>query len=219
MEVKRDEITALVNAPGADIEIVNYYNEAIKLQEYAEARVIRSLDDVKLATDDLSIISRLKKAMEEKRKEYVKPLQDQAKAINDTYKTLMHPIEAADLTTRNKILAYQKEQERVRREQEEINRLRLEASQKEMELKGELTESVNLVEVIPEAPKRVSTDLGILGKATIWKFEVIDFASVPDEYKIVDAAKVGKVVRAGLRSIPGIRIYPEGTLRVTAQQK
>lgn len=215
-----EEITALVNAPGADIEIVNYYNEAIKLQEYAEKRVIRSLDDVKLATNDLSVISRLKKAMEEKRKEYVLPLQNQVTAINDTYKTLMQPIEAADLTTRNKILAYQKEQERIRREQEEINRLRMEAAQKEAALhKGEITESVNLVEVIPEAPKRVSTDMGILGKATIWKFEVIDFASVPDEYKIVDTAKVGKVVRAGLRSIPGIRIYPEETLRVTAQQK
>ena len=214
-----EEITALINAGGTDIEVVNYYNEALKLKEYAEARVIRSLDDVKLATDDLSAISRLKKAMEEKRKDYVKPLQDQVKAINDTYKTLMQPIEAADLTTRNKILAYQKEQEHIRREQEEINRMRLEAAQKEMKLKGEITESVNLVEVAPEAPKRVQAQMGAVSQRMIRKWKLVDFSLVPDQYKMLNEMLIGKMVRAGIPGgIPGIRIYEEPVLTVTPKK-
>lgn len=158
--------------------------------------------------------------MEEKRKEYVKPLQDQVKAINDTYKTLMQPIEAADLTTRNKILAYQKEQERIRREQEEINRMRLEAARKEMELKGELTESVNLVEVAPEAPKRVQTEMGTISQRMIRKWELVDFSLVPDQYKMLNETLIGKMVRAGIPSgIPGIRIYEEPVLTVTSKKK
>ena len=212
-----EETTALTNRPGADAEAVNKYNEALKLRGYAEKRIILTLEDAKVATDDLSIISRLKKAMEEKRKEYLKPLQEQTKAINDVYKILMEPIEAADRVTREKILSFQAEQGRIRREQEEINRLRIEAAQKEMELKGEITESVNLVEVLPEAPKRVSTDMGTVGQRMIRKWEVIDAAQVPEEYKVLDSAKITKVVKAGIPSIPGIRIYEEPILTVNAK--
>ena len=56
-----EEITALTNRPGADAEAINNYSEALKLRDYAEKRVIQTLEDAKIATDDLSIISRLKR--------------------------------------------------------------------------------------------------------------------------------------------------------------
>lgn len=200
--------------PETDIQVNQFYAEALKAREYAEARVITTVDDLKPATDDLSLIARLKKAMEDKRKEYVKPLNDHVKTINDAFKTLMEPIETADSITRGKILAFQLKQKLIREEQEKINTLRLEAAKKEMELKGEISESVNLVEVIPEAPRRVSTDTGSIGQRDHWTFEVLDITLVPAEYLILDSAKVGKVVRAGLRTIPGIRIYNEPILAV-----
>ena len=86
-----------------------------------------------------------------------------------------------------------------------------------MELKGELTESVNLVEVSSEAPKRISTGMGTVGQRMIRKWEVIDAAQVPEEYKILDSAKITKVVKAGIPSIPGIRIYEEPILTVNAR--
>ncbi len=210
--------TALIKiSPEADVEVKSFYAEALKLQLYAETRVITTIEDLLPASDDLLLIRRLKRTMEDKRKEYVKPLQDHVKTINDAFKTLMEPIEIADEVTEEKILAFTLKQKLIREEQEKINALRLEAAKKEMELKGELTESVNLVEVIPEAPKRVHTDIGTVGTMTTWKFEVIDFHILPDEYKLVDAAKLGKVVRAGLRSIPGVRIYSEDSLRGTTK--
>lgn len=210
--------TTLVKVkPEADAEVIAFHNEALRLQEYATARVIATAEDLKPATDDLSIIAKLKKALEEKRKEYVKPLQDHVKEINDAFKTLMQPIEEADRITRSKILAFQAEQDRIRREQEEINRLRLEAAQAEMKLKGEITESVNLVEVSPEAPKRVSTDMGAVGQRMIKKWELVDMSLVPEEYKILDSAKITKVVKAGIPSIPGIKIWSEPVLTVNAR--
>ena len=218
--IKLEEVaveTALALRPGEDVEARGYFHEALKLLEYAEARVITTIEDVKLATDDLSVIAKLKKVMENKRKSLLDPLKLQADAIRETYNYLMTPVLEADKITRGKMLAFDTEQRRIRAEQERINALRLEAAQKEMELNGELSESVNLVEVAPEPAKSVSTDMGTTRITTIWKWEVIDLSLVPDEYKILDAAKVGKVVRAGLRSIPGIRIYPEESLRVTTQ--
>ena len=211
--------TALVKVnPQNDTEVMAFYNEALELLRYAESRVIATAEDLKPATDDLSIIAKIKRGMEEKRKDYLRPFQDHIKETNAAFQTLMEPIEQADKTTRQKILAFQAEQERIRREQEEINRLRMEAARKDAALhNGEISESVNLVEVVPEAPKRVSTDMGTVGQRMIRKWEVIDFSAVPDEFKLIDAGKITKVVKAGIGSISGIRIYEEPILTVNAR--
>ena len=208
--------TALIQIrPDTDEKVVSLYQEAVKLQQYAEARVIQSDGDIKVATDDLSIIAKFKKAIEEKRKEYVGPINEHLKAVNKVFQDFTAPLTEADSITRQKILVYRKEQERIRQEQERINALRLEAARAEMELKGELAESVGIVEVKPEQPKHYRTETGTLGTVPIKKWEDVDFKLVPDEYKIIDATKVGKVVRAGVPSIPGIRIWEEETLRIT----
>ena len=214
-EEKKTETTALVKiAPSSDIEVIAFYNEAIKIRDYAEKRIIIIADDLKPATDDLSLIAKLKKALEDKRKEYVKPLQDHTKAINDAFKILIEPIEIADKITREKILAFQAKQNLIRQEQEEINRLRMEAAQKEMELKGEITEPVNLVEVAPPTPTHIRTDMGMVGQRMIRKYRIINFVLLPDQYKIENSALLNKVVKAGIPSIPGVEIYEEAALAV-----
>ena len=208
--------TALIQIrPDTDEKVVSLYQEAVKLQQYAEARVIQSDGDIKVATDDLSIIAKLKKAIEEKRKEYVGPINEHLKAVNDTFKNFAEPLNQADSITRQKILDYRKEQERIRREQERINQLRMEAARAEMELKGELTESVKVVEIAPEAPTHYRTKSGILGKFMVRKWELVDFNLVPGEYKMLNEVLIGKLVRSGIKTIPGIRIYEEETLRIT----
>lgn len=210
--------TAIVKIhPQGDGAVTLLYDEAKRLLQYAIARVVNNDEDAKIATNDLAVLAKLKKAIEEKRKEYVGPINEHLKSVNDTFKQFTEPLNEADTVTRQKVLAYRKEQERIRQEQERINQLRLEAAQAEMKLKGELTESVDLVEVKPEQPEHYRTDMGMLGKFKVPKFEVVDFSLVPDEYKTLDTVKVGKVIRAGVRSIPGLRIWEEESLRVTTK--
>jgi len=216
-EVKQEvkATTAVIQVkPEADPELVSFYGEAVKLQEYAEARTIASVEDIKSATNDLSIIANIKKAMEGKRKAYLTPIQDHVKSINETFKTLMAPIEQANTTTRSKIMAFNAEQERIRREQEAINRMKQETADREAKLKGEETKPVEVAPAIAAPPKRIDAEMGALGQRTIRKWELVDIALVPDEYKILDSAKVTKVVKAGVPSIPGIRIYEEPVLVV-----
>ena len=203
--------------PTQDQSVVALYNEAQKLQEYANSRVIVSADDTKAATNDLSLIAKLKKAMEAKRKDYLQPFQEHVKEVNEAYKTLMVPVEQADFVTRQKVMAYQREQARIAAEQEEINRLRMEAAQKEAALNnGEIKEAVNLVE-IQEVQKKVVTDMGSLGTMKVRKFAVEDITKVPAEYLRVDEVAIGKLVRAGIPSIPGIKIWTEETLKVSSK--
>lgn len=205
--------------PNEDVEVRAFYSEALKLLEYAQARVITTAEDMKPATDDLSVIRRVKKALEEKRKDYLKPFQDHVKEVNEIYKKFMEPIEQADKITGDKMLAFNAEQNRIRQAQEEINRKRMEAAEAEIKLKGELTESVNLIEVSPLAPKRVSTDMGTAGMRDNYKWEVTDFALVPNDYKIINAGVLTPIVKAskGKITIPGIRIYNEPIIAVNTK--
>ncbi len=216
-EINIEVTKALALRPGEDIEAHGYYVDGVGLLEYAEKRVIATLEDNQAASDDLTIISKLKKVMENKRKSLLDPLKLQADAIRDTYSTLMDPIIAAEKITKDKMLGYAVKQEVTRKAQEEINRKRLEAAEAEMKLNGELSESVNLVEVMPEVSKRVSTDMGSSGQRMIRKYRVVDFALLPDQYKVENSALLNKVVKAGIHEVPGVELWSEPIIAVTTR--
>lgn len=209
----------LVIKPEANDEVLPIYAKALKLLDYAEKRVIATAEDIKPATDDLAIISTVKHTLEDKRKEYTQPLQVQVKTINEAFKILMAPIEQADQLTRGKILAYQKEQDRIRTEQEYINAMKLEAAEAEMRLKGELSESVNLVTISAEAPKRVSTEMGSVTTRENWKWELTDINLLPNEYKIPDIAMLTAIAKKyhDQKQIPGVRFYNEPIIAVNTR--
>jgi hypothetical protein len=209
--------TAILNvAPAHDERVVALQNEVKGLLDYAKIRTIVTDKDVSDATNDLSLMSSLKKAIEEKRREYVDPLNTHLKTINDLFKTLSEPLSQADRTTREKVLAYRAEIERKRKEAEEINRQKEELARREAALNhGEVTIDTTPIVVPTSAPETVRTDAGTLGTQDHWIFEVTDFGLLPNEYKIVDSAKLGKVVRAGLHNIPGVRIWNEPVLKIT----
>jgi hypothetical protein len=210
---------AIVNiAPEHDAGVKALYTESLSLLTHAEALTIVTAEDNNKATGDVAIVSKLKKAIEGLRKEYVSPIREHLDAINNTFKDFTAPLDKADIIIRGKIKTYNLEQERKQKEQEEINRLRLEAAQKEAALyDGEISESVNLVEVV--APQKSVTDLGSTGMRDNWTYEVTDFAQVPDEYKMLNTSAVNSFVKSnkGTRPIPGIRIFNDRTVVVRAK--
>ena len=212
--IENGGVAMLPVKPELDLEVQGLHEEAVKLKEYAEARVITSNQDMVDSTNDMSMIVNLKKALEERRKGYVKPLNDHVKGINEAFKSIMEPIEAADKITRGKMLAYQNAQEAKRAEEEKINRLRVEAAEAEMRLKGELTAPVDMITVTPEAPKTVHGEAGDVGRRMVRKWDLVDLSQIPIDYLILDTVKINKVVKAGIPSIPGIRIYEEAVLTV-----
>ena len=213
------EVYLIKNNPREDLAIMALYDEANKLLEYAKNRVIATLDDTKAATNDLSLIAKLKKAMEAKRKDYLAPFQEHVKEVNDTYKLLMAPVELADEVTRSKVTNFNREQERIKAEQEKINARRMEAAQKEAALNnGEIKESIILVEVI-QPVKKVIADLASSGMRANWTYEVTDFAALPNEYKLPNTSMLNSLAKSikDSRTIPGLRIYNDPTLAVRSK--
>jgi len=212
-EIRTEPETAVALRPFEDYEAHDCFLESERVLEIAKGRAITTLEESKLANGDLALISKLTKLMDDKRKALLTPLKAESDAIRDTYKYLMAPIIEANTVTKGKMLAFDLKQRQLQQAQERLNQQKMATAQAEMELKGELTESVNLVEV-NKAPERVKTEMGTSKVATIWKFEVIDFSLLPDRFKIENATLIGKVVRAGEREIPGVKIWSEGSLRV-----
>ena len=88
-----------------------------------------------------------------------------------------------------------------------------------MKLTGELTKSVNLVEVLPPVPTRTQTDMGTAGMRDNWKWEEIDKNLIPREYLMVNAGMLTPIVKAskGRVVIPGIRIFNQPIIAVTTK--
>ena len=204
-------------SPNKDETVITLLNEVTSILEWAKKRTIANIDDVKNATNDLSLISKLKKAVEEKRQEYTSPLNDHIKTINGAFKLLSEPLAEADKITRQKVLTYNAEIERRREEAEAINREKLELAQREAILRGgEISIDLSPIEAPEATPDRVRAEAGMTSKMMVKKWEIEDFSKIPDEYKTIDAGKVTKLVKAGIGAIPGIRIWEEPTLRVAA---
>ena len=211
--------TAVIKiAPGADNAVQSLYEESRKILTYANVRVISRNEDLTPATEDLSLIAKLKKAIEEKRKEYVTPIREKLESVNNSFKVFVAPLEEADRITRDKILAFRKEQARKQLEAERIEQEKLELARREAVLKGgEITVDLTPVEKPEVVPDRVHTEVGSTGTMRIRKWRLVDINLVPREYLIPDAARITKLVKANIGSIPGIEIYDDETLRVNTR--
>jgi len=61
---------------------------------------------------------------------------------------------------------------------------------------------------LPKATEKIYTDKGAsVGGRTVWQYEIVDANAIPRNYLIPNEKLIGANVRAGVREIPGIRIY------------
>jgi len=175
----------------------------IKVQE------VKIIDQVTL-TDAVSFTQEIKRAIkrvEDLRKFFVNPLNKQVKEINLKFKPIITDFESAEKKLKEKIIAYQNEEE-VKRLKEE-DRLR---KLQEKKYEKEIAKSEKKGEIAPPPPAPVHIEKPKTEGLRItkrWTYEIVNEAEVPREYLCVDTKKIGKVVSAGIRDIKGVRIYQE----------
>lgn len=215
-----DNTVTLTIKPEIDKRVIDLYYEGLKLQEYAEKAVILNEGDLKKFTDDMSVLKGLKDAIEEKRKEYLDPINLHAKTVRDTFKGFTEPFEQADKIFRSKVSAYYQEQRKRQEEADRINRLRMEAARAEAQMNnGEISESIELVETT-EPPRVVRTGMGTTSMVDNWKYEVIDIDKLPREYMIPDHAMLSQTAKShhDKKPVAGVRFYNEPVPRVTKRK-
>ena len=186
--------TAIIKIkPEIDFGLIGLNGQINYLMAWADKRVITTDADLSPATDDLSLIAKLKKAVTEKKDGYCKPIKAHLDDVTKVFNEILVKLAQADTTNRQKIKDYQLTVARKAAEIEALNRAKIELAREEAWLSGTGEITIDTTPLEAQAP---------VSKV---------------EYLVIDAAKIGKVVRAGLRNIPGIRIYSEDTLRVTTR--
>ena len=202
--------------PMKDPAVFALLEEAAKLQQYAELVIIEGAEDIKSATNDLTIIQQLKKRIVEKQKEYLEPINEHIDNVKHAFRLLLDPLTIADDVTRKKILAYREERRKKQEAEAEAFRLHQQAAELEAQARGEAPpEPGPFIPAIVQ-PGMYRSDIGNLGTTKVWKFEVADFDLLPNDYKLPDMVKIRKVITAGA-SIPGVKAWQEESLRVNSK--
>jgi hypothetical protein len=206
--------TQIVQIPEANVTIESFQEQVATLLKYSEDRIVACDDEAKKATDDIKMMATLSKTIDERRKEYVGPLNDKVKSINNLFKTITEPLDQADQITRKKVMDYRAEQESKQAEAKKINQDKIDLARREMALNGEISPDTNTTPVeVPQVAKFTRGSIGTAGTAKEWKWEVEDFTKIPDQFKTTDDKKILKAIQAK-QSIPGIKAWQEEKLRV-----
>lgn len=224
----------------------------------ARAMSIVTAEQYEAGAAELQAIKGKHREIDEARKLLTRPIDEAKKRIQDFFRAPLDFLEQAESIIKGKLVAYQNEQERLRREEqrkaEEIarkERERLEAAAREAEraarekaaaerkaaeeaaAAGRAAEAAKLAAraaatetkaaekaaalderaaaVVAPVIQREAPKVAGLAMREMWLFKVEDKSKVPDEYKVVDESRIGKVVRAlkGDARIAGVRVWME----------
>lgn len=156
---------------------------------------------------------------------HIKRAHDAHKALVAEKRTHEQPLLNAESLLKRALLAYNAEQDRIRREQEtkareaaEKERRRIEDRAAKQAEKG----NEQRAEALREKAALVSTPViethtpKVAGLSTreMWDFEIQDETLIPREYLVVSEQRIGAVVRAmkSATNIPGVRVFPRQTI-------
>lgn len=189
-----------------EIQLLSKEIEPI-IESAQKMSAVETQEDYTMASDYLKVIKNKYKNIEDKRKQWTKPLDEAKKAIMDDVKTLLSPL--LDLEDKLKSLMLDfavKEKKRLAEEQRLID----EEAKEKMRETGELYMEVKNVE------EDMKTKRGNISTATVKEsvsFEVIDESIIPREYLVLDEKKVLADIKIG-KEIPGIKKTKKETIAI-----
>jgi hypothetical protein len=159
------------------------------------------------------------KKIEDKRKFFVDPYNYVVKQINAIFKDKTTDLDNLERRVKNKMMTwYDQEQRKREAELLKIQQQNQRKIEKAVEKQEANPEKVILPPVLKSEPAPIAkTSAGSFSKNTVravWKWEVEKEADIPREYLTTNDKKISDLVRAGLRTIPGIRIYQEKDISI-----
>jgi hypothetical protein len=194
----------------------------------AKELVIKNQQEYETAATLGKIIRAKIKELDAMRKKITIPLDSARSAVMQLFKRPLDALEMAQEYTDKGLITYTDEQERIRREQE--GKLQREADRKRAELEAKANaareagkegkaeqylEKANNV-VAPVLAPRVEKVQGVAYRE-LWHAEVVDFAALPDAYKLPNMTMLNKHAAnvKGQISIPGVKFFSE---RIVSQK-
>ncbi len=203
-----EESIAIIVFPRAETPYRDFAVEVGELVATAVGLTVSDKADAKVATDHLGAVKDRRVAIEAFKKELLSPLRQRTTDINDAMKELLEPLEGAKKFVDGLILAFNEAEREKVRQAEDIERRKQELA---------ALEGQEPPKPAPQPPQPQAVTRGehtVSNERWITKYEVVNFAAVPDDWKVLDVGKVTRAVKAGgtTLEIAGIRIFQEPIL-------
>ena len=191
---------------------------------------IKFPQDAPKAALNLREIKQMAKDWEDLRKQITRPLDDRKKQVMEVFKPVEKLLLDAELKLKAIILAHENERARLRleelkkreaaaKEAEEKAKAILEAEKEKAIENWDFSEAEQIevqkqTLVVPVViPPEHRAHVGI-SKRLIWKYRIVDFSILPDEFKLENSIKLNEVIKRYKESttIPGVEVYSEEIL-------
>ncbi len=178
-------------------ELTKHAFKIERMVEYANTFDIGSQDEAEEALSFAVEAKTLFKKIEGLRKEITDPARKFITKVNDSARVFTEKLEKVEEILKAKIDAWKKKKEEEQRK-----------AQAEAEVFAQAMD-LSVVPYVEEAPKTIRSDGGMSYEKMEWKFDVEDLSKVPMHLLTIDEEKVKTMLRAGVRTIPGLKIYSE----------
>jgi hypothetical protein len=165
---------------------------------------ITTESDLTLASEALASITKYLRQWEKARTEIVQPANNFVRSINEMWKRLTDPVKREESRLRAMMSAFRARESQRRQQEYEESLQHLD------EVFSQGTPAPEVVGAVPAASlKQVVTDSGNVNFTSVRKWKVEDADKIPREYWILDETRITKLVKGGVESIPGIKIWVE----------
>lgn len=181
-------------------EIEKFSKDVMFLLNSHASFPIESIEESGAALEMVGRAKDLCKKIEDRRKELIAPSRKFIAVVNDSAKILSEKLEHFEnMITLNLAAWYAKlEQDAI----DAKNHAR------------ELSKTLGMDIYVPDAPKTLSNEHAVASMKTKWRWAIPNEDAVPREYLMVDAGKIDKAIKAGIRQIPGVDIYESSEMSI-----
>jgi len=181
-----------------------------ELVAMANAQVVLDQSQADEANEILTKINYGLKQIEGKRTSFTAPLNQSLKEINATFKKMVEPIKYAKESLTSRLMSWRR-QEQARIDEERAKAVREEERRRKIQ-EAHAAKGHVVKEDITPVTKPIPFSVNDTTKVQLrWTYEIEDDAKIPRDYLTVNGPAITQAVRAGVRDIPGVKIYQKET--------
>lgn len=219
MEMGLSQVSELMTVKQSP-DVTDFFTQLSTIQQQTKTLKVRSDAEEITASECLSQIMALAKAVENKRKVVVDPQNKFVTAVNGFFKTITMPLMSAKTTIEQQIMQYRN----LKRIEAEKARAKAQAEADKINKKLEKAGlEVTPVQVIaPQVQQTTRTEIGTTFERKEWKHEVTDLLLLCKAVACGDVQLAAiqandtylrALVKGGAREIPGVKVCEEVKLQ------
>lgn len=223
-----DDLNKIAQEAISEKNIQVIKDELEKIEGYIHP--IMDTKSAKYAADNLKGIKLKIKQIEEMKQTATKPMNEALKAVRSWFKPVEDKADFLKNDLGQKLMTYQREQIRLKQEEERLERdkqaksledqqKRLEAEMVNRNSEATLIAALHVEQKIEdlenaqsEVSKGIKSDWSNTKIRSNWTYEISNPDEVPSQYCSPDHNKIMAAIRAGSREIKGLRIYDKGSI-------